>query len=329
MVDLGVFATARHIRFDDGPAQLVSHPARPSVYALAPRTGTVYEINPDQLALRRRERLCQAAISMRLAPDGQILWVLSREPKELVGLSTATLKPVLSIPLPAAAVDFDISPDGRWAGVSFGEQGTVGLAGLNAGRLDRMTSIGGFAGTVRYRGDGKLLLAADTARRFLTVVDAASGGLVVELPLAVRPEHFCFKPDGGELFITGEGLDAVVTVHPYQTEIGSTALAGHAPGAMAVSTDPNYLFVANPDSGDVTIMNIDTQRVIAVVAVGKRPCHITVTPDNQYALVLNRDSGDMAVIRIATLTGRRRKFAPLFTMVPVGSAPVDAVVRRV
>jgi DNA-binding beta-propeller fold protein YncE len=66
---------------------------------------------------------------------------------------------------------------------------------------------------------------------------------------------------------------------------------------------------------------------VAVVTAGKEPAYIAVTPDDQYALVLNRTSGDMAVIRIATLSGRRTRFAPLFTMIPVGSEPVGAVVR--
>ena len=79
----------------------------------------------------------------------------------------------------------------------------------------------------------------------------------------------------------------------------------------------------------MTILNIETQRVIAVATVGREPCHITITPDGQYALVLNRASGDMAVIRIAAITGTRRRPAPLFTMIPVGSKPVSAVVRAV
>jgi YVTN family beta-propeller protein len=98
---------------------------------------------------------------------------------------------------------------------------------------------------------------------------------------------------------------------------------------VAASTDPDYLFVANPETGDVTVLDIETQRVVAVVAVGREPAFITITPDSEYALVLNRGSGDMAVIRIAALSGRRRKFAPLFTMIPVGSAPASAVVMPV
>lgn len=60
--------------------------------------------------------------------------------------------------------------------------------------------------------------------------------------------------------------------------------------------------------------------------MGGEPGFIAITPDEQYALVLNRRSGDMAVIRIAAIRATRTKSAWLFTMIPVGSRPVSAVV---
>ncbi len=68
---------------------------------------------------------------------------------------------------------------------------------------------------------------------------------------------------------------------------------------------------------------------MAAAPAGAEPGFIAITPDNQYALVLNRRSGDMAVIRIAAITAKRTKSAPLFTMIPVGSKPVGAAVRGV
>jgi YVTN family beta-propeller protein len=125
-------------------------------------------------------------------------------------------------------------------------------------------------------------------------------------------------------------MDAVVVVHPYQTEVAETVLAGHTPGAVAISASPEYLFAANPESGDVTVLEVATRDVLAAVKVGQEPCFITFTPDDQYALVVNRRSGDLAVIRLATITQggsqRRSRTAPLFTMVPVGVGPVSAVV---
>jgi DNA-binding beta-propeller fold protein YncE len=99
--------------------------------------------------------------------------------------------------------------------------------------------------------------------------------------------------------------------------------------AECVDPDANLLFIANPESSEVCVMEIETRRLIAVVAVGRQPVWIGMTPDQQYALVLNRASGDMAVIRVAAVAARRSKSAPLFTLIPVGSGPVSLAVRQV
>jgi YVTN family beta-propeller protein len=144
----------------------------------------------------------------------------------------------------------------------------------------------------------------------------------------VRPENLCFNDDGGQLFVTGDGMDAVVIVYPYHMpEVAETVLAGRAPGAMAASKA--FLFIASPQSGGVSIMEIATRRVIAVVSVGSDPGFVAITPDDQYALVLNRKSGDVAVLRIGTITKNRNRFAALLTVIPVGSRPVSAAVRGV
>jgi YVTN family beta-propeller protein len=327
VVDLGAFAVTRHIRLGGRPTAVVAHPILPAVYALTPEPGTVYEISTENLALRRRARINVPAVSMRLGPYGEALWVLSAS--GLVRLPLDRFRTETRIPLPGRPSDFDISPDGRRAAVSLGEQGNVALVNLLGKRMEHIAKTSKTLGLIRYRKDGKLLLVGNLSSQMISILEPLTGELMVHLPLAVRPENFCFKADGGQLFISGEGMDAVAVVYPYQTQVGATILAGRSPGFMAASTQPDYLFVANPESGDVTIVNVETQRVIAVAAVGRKPGYIAITPDNQYALVLNRESGDMAVIRIAAITAQRRKSAPLFTMIPVGSKPVSAAVRAV
>jgi len=329
VVDLTAFAVVRHIRLEGNPALVVTHAAREAVYALTPRTGTVHEISTTRLAVRRKMRAGPSAVSMRMEPDGGALWVLCAETRQLVRVPLERFQPETRIALPGTPVDFDLSRGEDRIAVSLGAEAAVALVDLRRRTVRRITIDGAKPGLVRFRKDGRVLLVGDRQRRLLSIVETASGRIQSQLPLAVTPEHLCFKNDEGQMFLAGPGMDAVVTVYPYQTQVGGTTLAGRAPGFLAASSSPDYLFVANPQSGDVTIVDIQTQRVIAVARVGKEPCHITFTPDNQYALVLNRGSGDMAVIRMAAVIARRTKSAPLFTMIPVGSRPVSAVVRAV
>ena len=116
-------------------------------------------------------------------------------------------------------------------------------------------------GPILFRNDGLTILAGLPATREIVTLDAATGGLLNRLPLAIAPQHFCFNPDGGQMFVTGSGLDALVIANPYQNEIDQTISAGHQPGAMAVQAQQNILLVANPSSGNVTLLDIDTRRL--------------------------------------------------------------------
>ncbi len=327
-VDLNTFTVARHIAVDGYPTSVVS--AAAAVYALSPVNGALYEISPARLALGRRVAVGAVAVSMQPAPDGSALWVLARQPRALLRVDLHRLKVDAHLSLPLDPAAFELSPDGKQAVIAFGKLGSVGLVDL-ARRSCRTVALGGEISLARFRFDGRQVLVGQAARRLLTVLDARTGGVVVDLPLAVEPRHCCFKSDGGQFFLTGDGMDAVVVVYPYSTEVAETALAGRAPGFLAecATEDADYLFVANSETGEVTIIDIDTRKVIAVVAVGRGPRYILTTPDRQYALVLNSDSGDMAVIRLAAISAKRDRSAPLFTMIPVGSQPVSAVVRHV
>jgi YVTN family beta-propeller protein len=289
----------------------------------------IHEIDAQPFRVARKLQLGPSAGSMRMDPAGTAMWVMLPEVKQLLRLDLASFQVDARIALPLAPADFDLSEYFGKGAVAYGAEGSFSLIDLATRTVERPKKLGSEAGIVRFRSDGRQVLAGSGPERLLSVFDTARQQLVVQLPLAVEPRHFCFNMNGGQLFISGPGMDAVVVVFPYDTQVVETVLAGHAPGFMAASPDPEYLFVTNPASGEVTILSIDTRKAIAVTRVGSEPCFVTITPDDQYALVLNRASGDMAVIRIAAITTKRTKSAPLFTMIPVGSKPVSAAVRSV
>jgi YVTN family beta-propeller protein len=327
-VDLQALAVARHIPLDSAPSDVIAARKRPFVYALTPASGSVHEIHADRLGFTRKLAAGTAALSIRLGrePQERYLYVLMREPRSLVRVALDSLRVEWRIALPEEPSDFALAADGKTAAVTF--HSGVRFVDLPSQKLSDPAGTGEF-GAVRFLNDSRTLIAANRGERILSLYDVASRRLITHLPVAVRPDHICSKKtDDGQWFITGEGMDAVVIVYPYHTpEVAETVLAGHAPGAMAASAQ--FLFIASPQSGDVSILNIDTRKVIAVVAVGNDPGFVTVTPDDQYALVLNRKSGDVAVLSVGTITANRRKTAALLTVIPVGSRPVSAAVRGV
>jgi DNA-binding beta-propeller fold protein YncE len=334
-VDLQALAVARHIPLDSAPVQVVALETRPFVYALTPENGSIHEIRADHLTFARKLAVASKVIGMSVAPGEHAMYVLAKDPKALVRVSLDRFAVDWKLPFSDEPRDFAISPDGKTAAVSAGE--SVWLINLESHSIGAPLGRPADIGAVRFLSDSKRLIAANRSERLLSIYDVDSNQLVVHLPIAVRPDHLSFNQstdpnntDGGQLFVTGEGMDGVVIVYPYHSpEVGSTVLAGLAPGAMAASR--KFLFVASPQSGDVSILNIGTQKMIGVLPVGNDPGFIVITPDDQYALILNRKSGDVAVLYADPNTNIRYKerAGKLLTVIPVGSKPVSAAIRKV
>ena len=337
VVDLLAFNLNARIAVEGAPAAILGHAARRAVYVLCPEQGLLHEIDAARQRLRRTVRLPGPAAGMRMAPSGDALWVLSANPPALVQFPLDSLRLSARIRLPGPADDFDLSRDSV-AAFSFRRENRIGLASLRASGLQATLAAPGEPQILRFRQDGRHLLAGDRAARRIGIWDVPTGRLVVNLPLPMEPASFCFTRDGGQLFVSGPGLDAVSIVYPYYTEVAETILAGRGPESMAVPDGPSpdaalpYLFVANPPAAAVTVLDVDTRKLVAVVGVGADPGQILFTPDGVYALVLNRGSGDLAIMRINSLrteadgTTRRNNPSPLFALIPVGSRPVGAVV---
>jgi DNA-binding beta-propeller fold protein YncE len=330
-IDLRVFRLVKIIGLNASPSRILTRSApadAPPAYALTPSNGSIHAIDHELKVVKSR-RLSEHLSDLSMAADGKSLLALSPQTNELIQADGATLEPSARHHFSIRADRVDFSGGGYVAAAS--AAGWVELIHLASGRRTRRQTPA--LGEIRFRGDARVLLAANLRNRSLLALDVPTLQTVAELPLAMQPEQLCFSADQGQLFVSGEGMDGVAVVFPFNTlQVDQTLLAGRDPGTMACSESPAFLFVASRTGSDLCILNIETRKVVGFVEMGGRPSFITVTPDSQYALVLDRDAGDMGVIRVPIgLTGTERRLktgASLFTMISVGGKPVDAAVMR-
>ncbi|HEX3682887.1 MAG TPA: hypothetical protein VHU83_10125 [Bryobacteraceae bacterium] len=326
-VDLTSFRLVKQIELGAQPRAVL--PAQNRSLVLTPSTGSVQVVDAG---LRRvsSHKLADEVSAIRLTPDQKQVVALAVHSRELIIADAASLKVVRRHKLAAEPVALDVAST-PYAAVSTREQSAVELFHLETGQRWR-AQLPGEIGAVRFRADGQLLLVASLADRSLAALQVPGLQTIAELPLGMAPENLCFNGDAGQLFVSGEGMDAVAIVFPYNTlEVEQTVLAGRDPGVMACSVNPAYLFVASHSGSDVCILDVDSRKVIGIVEVGQKPAYIAITPDSQYALVLDEASGDMAVIhvtgiRLTAEANRMKSGAALFTVVPVGAQPVQAAI---
>ena len=340
VVDLTGFELLRPIPLGAPPTAVL--PGGPSghSYVLTPSTGTIHVLDPALKVVRSR-KLADEVSEVRLTSDGKHLVMRSGRSQELIQADAASLRVTRRYRLAAPPAGLDVPPiryDGRlspsYAAVSTGKHGTVEFFDLTTGQRSK-AQLPGEPGALRFRADGERLLVANLQGPSLTALNTPSLEVIADLPLAMRPENLCFNFDQGQLFVSGAGMDGVAIVFPYTTlEVEQTVLAGRDPGIMACSANPAYLFVASNSGSDVSILDIQSRKVIGNVDTGQHPAYITITPDSQYALVLDGKTGVMAVIRIGAIQAnmsnafkmRYKAVASLFTMLPVGANPVHAAV---
>ncbi len=321
-VDLTRFQLVKTIPVGAPPSAVVPDIASNHSYVLTPGNGSVHIVDGNLNVIASR-KLADDIAQIGLTSDGKRLLAIAGSARELIEADPVRLAVTARHPLFADPKQVDISASGHVA-ISSGEAGLVELVDLASGR-HASARMSGAVGQVRFRADGKLLLASNLGDRSLTAFNVPGLRVVTELPLAMQPQNLCFKADAGQLFVSGQGMDAVAIVFPYQFEVDQTVLAGRDPGVMGCSA--SYLFVASGSGSDISILDIDTRKVIGIVEVGQRPAFITVTPDDQYALVLDEQSGDIAVIHVQAIRANRTKTgASLFTMLAVGNRPIQAAV---
>jgi DNA-binding beta-propeller fold protein YncE len=321
-IDLADFVVVKRIALPGEPSDITSAGTR--VFILVPPDGSVTELDALTGAVKKVARVARKGFAMRLTPDGEALWIACVDPPSLVRVDLASMSVRSRLRLDAPPRAFDLARNATHAAVIADGVSVMDLA--NGAKHSLKVAADPRLVRFRFDWEPRQILVGDASERAIVVADLKTGRPVVRLPLPVEPVHTCVTRDGGQLFVSGPGMDAVVVVFPFTTEIGETLLAGNAPGAMAISAAPEYLFVANPTEGRITILDIVSRKLVGIVSVGQEPGSILFTPDRQYALVLNRKSGDVAVIRMDLIRGQRNKTAPLFTMIPVGSRPVGGTI---
>lgn len=332
VADLASFRRVASIPLPCTPDQLFQ--SRDRVFALCPDARAIVEIDVERFRVAGRIGLPGKPVAVRLLPDSGNAIVLTDEPGALLSVDLPNRRVAARLMLPDAPRDMDVSGmdvKAMLVAITLPARNAILRVALSGSKtpvlkLIGATDVGVSCGAVRFRRDGKTILAGAAAARELVAIDSESGKLLARLPLPVSPSRFCFNGDGGQMFVTGTGQDVLAIVSPFQNEVAETILAGHTPYGMAVSERRNLLFVTNPGSGDLTILDIETRSLSASVHVGETPGDVLLTPDGEYALVLDQRSGNVSVVRITSVLGRKAKTNPLFTVFPTAAGARSAII---
>ncbi|MCP4364288.1 MAG: YncE family protein [Planctomycetes bacterium] len=219
-----------------------------------------------------------------LTPDGQKLVVPSTNRDHVTIFDVASGETLARIETGQGPRYLNVTPDSRFAYVCNHDGYTISVIDLD--KLTEIAEIEGFSEPygVSFLPDGTKAYVANAGEHEIDVIDTQTHHIINRIAVGRNIVLASLKPD----------------------EIMAEM---HCACAVALTRDGRYGYVADCDTGDVTVINTETDGIVANIPVGKEPTCAYLSPDDSLVLVPNNGDRTVSVINtksnmvVATLQG--------------------------
>ena len=157
------------------------------------------------------------------------------------------------------------------------------------------------------------VVSANAGSNNVSVVDAATGGLVSTVAVGSSPSSVTVDAAADAAFVTNSGSGTVSVLNLSTDRIVATLPVGSHPIAAVVDPTTGLVYVANELSANVSVLNATADRVVGAIPVGSEPVALVATGPPDAVYVTNAGSGSVSIIN-----GTSRTVA---ATVPVGDEP--------
>ncbi len=144
-----------------------------------------------------------------------------------------------------------------------------------------------------------------TDGRALDAIELATEKVVghVDFGRGVRPHCPVFGPKDGLLYVTTELDQAVSILDPTTLKILGTIPTGQPESHMlAISHDGRLGYTANVGPGTVSVLDLQSRKLLKVIPVSGRTQRISVSVDDKWVFTADQTQPRIAVIDTATKT---------------------------
>lgn len=137
----------------------------------------------------------------------------------------------------------------------------------------------------------------------LAVFDLASQKLThsIDFGWPARPHCPHFGPMDGMLYISTELNDSISVFDPKTQRLVGSVPTGQSESHMfAISRDGKRAYTANVGPGTVSVIDLETKKVLAIIPISKMTQRISISMDDKYAFTADQTAPKLAVIDTAT-----------------------------
>ena len=142
----------------------------------------------------------------------------------------------------------------------------------------------------------------------VTFVNLGSKSIVADVSAGKGLEGIALSPDNAYVYVTSYNGSAIMAINTNTYAVKTIQIANSTPYGIAITPDGKYAYVTSPGipvngiqpNGSVYVINLQTDGVVAKIAVGRGAQGIAISPNGKFAYVANYDDSTVSVINTAT-----------------------------
>ncbi|MCC9076022.1 beta-propeller fold lactonase family protein [Litorilinea aerophila] len=133
----------------------------------------------------------------------------------------------------------------------------------------------------------------------LWAIDAASGQVLVQVPVGMGPTHPIASADGSRVYVTNTDEGSVTVIDTATWGVVTTISDLPEPHDGALTPDGRLLYLATAGTSTLTVVDTESFAVIKTIPVGNKPRGLVAGGVNgELAYVTNKGDGTLSIVDI-------------------------------
>lgn len=242
-----------------------------------------------------------------MAQAEALLLVLNKAENSLAIIDPTNLKVVGSVPTGEGPHEVIASADGKTAFVA--NYGTAQVLGNSLSVIDlttkkeiRRVDLGGLRRPHGLAEAGGKIYFTCEVNRAIARYDPASDKVDWVMGTGQNATHMLAMSTDQKKIFTANITSNSITAFDFSiapSTVTHIAVAAQ-PEGIDLTTDGREVWVAHRGSGQVSIIDVATKKVVETVKVGGDPYRVKITPDGKRVLLSNPQDGELIVVEAAT-----------------------------
>lgn len=226
-------------------------------------------------------------VHLAINPAGTTAYVIEQFGNTVREFDLASNHITATIPLTNSGYNIIVSKDGRRVYASTEDGRLYVIATATRSIVDSM-AIGPAANGFTFSPDGSVLYASSRDAATITVFRTSDDAQVATYAVGGRPQRLAMAPDGTRLYAANEdsGLSVVdLTTGAVLPPVNPI----HSGYGLGITPDGAQLYLTNPATGEVAIIDRATLGTVSVVTVRGVPRNVAFSADGTLGVVTDGD----------------------------------------